>query len=210
MADDDTSEEVLARALLTWADRGGETDAAWSGVVEGPAIDEIAARLTSAPRPFLDERVSIAALTGDVLGTQPLACLAFVGERRVRTAAALGLWLVASESLVGSFSVPLRADRSALAVDALALRLGTVVDPLEWLSDDERREEAARTFLLWGGMLPAGEDVATARALLAARDSLQRNRALAEAFEEHRHRADVARRLADARAREAAARYSTE
>ena len=30
------------------------------------------------------------------------------------------------------------------AVDALALRLAAVTDPLDWLSDAERREEAAR------------------------------------------------------------------
>ena len=204
------TDDALSRALLLWADRGGDTDAAWVGLTPGPSVDEVAARLTTAPRPFLDERVSVAALAGDVLGGQPLECLALTAHPRVSTAAALGLWLVASESVVGPFSAPLNPDRAPFAVDAFALRLGPVVDPLQWLSDDERREEAARTFLLWAGFLPAGEDAPTARALLAARDSLQRNRALAEAFEEHRHRAEVARRLADARAREAAARYSTE
>lgn len=197
-------------ALLAWADRGGSEDAAWSSLQAGPPISELAARLTTVPRPFLDERLSVVALSGDVLGGENLACLPFVDEGHVRTGAAIGLWLIASEDLVGPFTPPLRRDRLALAVDALAMRLAPVVDPLDWVADDERREEAARVFLLWSGHLPAEEDAATARALLAARDSLQRNKALAEAFEEHRHRAEVARRLADARAREAAARYSAE
>jgi hypothetical protein len=221
MADDEavplSSEEAVplssdeaSAALIVWADRGGAEDAAWRGLQPGPALAELAARLTTVPRPFLEATVSVRALAGDVLGETPLACLAFEAEGHVRTGAAIGLWLVASEDLLEPFSPPLRRDRLALAVDALAMRLATVVDPLDWVADDERREEAARVFLLWAGMLPAGEDAATARALLAARDSLQRNRALAEAFEEHRHRAEIARRLADARAREAAARYSSE
>ncbi|RKT33287.1 hypothetical protein DEU34_1877 [Microbacterium sp. AG1240] len=206
----DPIDDTLSRALTMWAERGGEADVAWADAVPGPGLDEVAARLTTAPRAFLDDGVSIEALAGDVLGPPALGCLAFATEPRVRTAAALALWLIASEAVVGAYSTPLRPDRSALAVDALALRLAPVVDPLDWLSDDDRREEAARTFLLWAGFLPAGEDTVTARALLAARDSLQRDRALAEAFEEHRHRAEVARRLADARAKEAAARYSSE
>lgn len=197
-------------ALLAWAGRGGSENAAWEGLHSGAAVAELAARLTTVPRPFLDERLSVAALAGDLLGDASLACVPFESEPHVRTGAAIGLWLVASEDLLGPFSPPLRRDRLDLAVDALAMRLATVADPLDWVSDDERREEAVRTFLLWSGQLPAGEDAATARALLEARDSLQRNRALAEAFEEHRHRAEVAKRLADARAREAAARYSAE
>ncbi|MFG6403816.1 MULTISPECIES: phosphohydrolase [unclassified Microbacterium] len=197
-------------ALIAWAERGGDQAAVWGDLQPGPGIAEIAARLSSVPRPFLDERLSVRALAGDVLGAGDLACLRFEDEQHVRTGAAMALWLIASEDVIAPFSPPLRRDRMLLAVDALAMRLAPVTPPVEWTSDDERREEAARTFLLWIGQLPAGEDVETARALLAGRDSLERNRSLAEAFEEHRHRAEVARRLAEARAREAAARYSSE
>lgn len=197
-------------ALLAWPDRGGDVEAVWRISRPGPALDEVMARLTTTPRAFLDDRVSVRALAGDVLGGAALACLPFEDEPNVRTGAAIALWLAASEDLIAPFSPPLRRERLALAVDALAMRLAPLAPPLVWLSDDERREEAARTFLLWGGQLPAGEDVDTARALLAGRDSLQRDRALAEAFQEHEHRAAVARRLAEARAKEAAARYSHE
>ncbi|NKF33185.1 phosphohydrolase, partial [Pseudomonas sp. BGM005] len=90
------------------------------------------------------------------------------------------------------------------------LRVAPVADPASWTSDDERRTEAARTFMLWRGYLPAGEDAATAASLLAACDSLARDRALADAYEGHRHRAEIARKLDEARRREAAARYSSE
>ncbi len=200
--------------LAAWARRAGSEDNAWETAQPGPALDTVATRLSSVPRPFLDARVSLAALAGDILGSdvpgEGLACVGFADEERVRLGGAIGLWLVASEILIEPFSPRLPPATSPLAVDALALRLASTTDPRDWLSDDERREEAARTFLLWSGYLPAGESSQTARSLLDARDSLRRNTALAQAYAEHRHRADLARALAQARAKEAAARYSHE
>lgn len=197
------------RLLAIWAERSGGEDDAWKSLRPGPRVDEVAARLSAIPRSFLDERVSVRALAGDILH-RPLACLDFADDARVIRGAAVGLWLLASEDLIGRFSPELMRGRADLAVDALALRLAPVADPARWLTDDERRTEAARTFLLWSGYRPAYEDTDTARSLLAACDSLTRNRALAEAYEGHRHRAEIARMLREARRKEAAARYSTE
>lgn len=198
------------KLLRAWAESARDETEAWLAAVPGPATVDIAARLSTVPKSFLDQRVSAVALAGDILGEGTLACAPFGDESVVRRGAAIGLWLFASEDMLSPFSPTLaRGDRFA-AVDALALRLAPIVDPETWLWDDERREEAVRTFLLWSGFLPAGEDRETARALLAARDSLSHNQALTEAFEEHRHRAEIARRLADARAKEAAARYASE
>lgn len=196
--------------LAVWAAVAPPEDAAWEAARPGPPLAAVAARLSSAPRTFLDERVSIAALAGDVLGGTPLTAARHAEDPRARLGAALGLWLVASEEIVEPFAPSPATGTAHLGVDALALRLAPVADPWDWLSDDERREEAARTFLLWAGFLPEGEDAATARSLLDARDSLRRNTALADAYAAHRHRAEIARRLADARAKEAAARYSSE
>ncbi|WP_394552723.1 phosphohydrolase [Agromyces sp. MMS24-JH15] len=218
--------------LARWTERAGDEEARWASLVPGPPVAAVAARLSSVPRPFLDDRVRLAALAVDVLGAAGaagLACLAFADEPAVRTGAAIGLWVLAGEELVEPFEPALSASRDpasrdpasrrraghdrsddALAVDALALRVASASDPLDWLSDGTRREEAARTMLFWCGRLPAGEDAETARSMLAALDSLAQNRALAEAYAEHRHRAEVARRLAEARAKEAAARYSRE
>jgi len=198
------------KLLQAWAEAGHDEKDAWQAAVEGPATIELAARLTTTPRPFLDPAVSIVALAGDILGSGELACAAYANDARVRSGAAVGLWLFASEEALSPFTPTLASGDRFAAVDALALRLASVSDPETWLWDDERREEAVRTFLLWSGFLPAGEDRDTARALLAARDSLSRQKALAEAFEVHRHRAEIARRLAEARASEAVARYNSE
>ena len=195
--------------LAVWAASSPSVDVAWLGSQPGPSLSSVAARLSTVPRSFLDDRVSIRALAGDVLG-RAITASEHADDPRVRRGAAIGLWLVASEHIVEPFDPPLAPSRVPTAVDALALRLAPVVEPLDWLSDEERREEAVRTFLLWAFVRPAGEDVATARSLLDARDSLQRNAALAEAYAEQTHRADIARRLAIAKAKEAAARYSSE
>lgn len=210
----DEAQSIDAQDLLAaWADHAGGDAARWARLRPGPPLDAVTSRLSSAPRAFLDDAVSLVALAGDILSGVHLASLPFVGDARVRTGAAIGLWLLASEDVVEAFTPALAVAgprAGAMAVDALALRLAPVAEPLTWLSEDDRREEAARTFLLWSGYLPAGEDVDTAREQLAGRDSLQRNTALAEAFAAQSHRADIARRLAEARAKEAAARYSSE
>lgn len=196
--------------LLAEASRASlPEETAWMLAKPGPPLDAVTARLSSAPREFLDPGISLEALARDVVGDRRLRCLAYAGDRRVRTGAALALWLLASEHIVEPFDPPVGAS-GWLAVDALALRVAPVSDPLQWLSDDERREEAARTFLLRCGFVPRGEDAATARSLLAARDSLRRNAAFADAYAAQQHREEIARRLAEARAKEAAARYSSE
>lgn len=195
--------------LAAWASRAPTEDEVWGAARPGPSLAVVASRLSSVPRPFLDDRVSLRALSGDIIGDS-LWCLSVPDHPRVRLGASLALWLVASEDVIEPFTPALAGADRGRAVDALALRLAPIVDPLDWISDDERREEAARTFLLWCGFLPAGESAATARSLFDARDSLRRNAALAEAYAEHRHRSEIARRLSDARAREAAARYTSE
>ncbi|MFK0403547.1 phosphohydrolase [Microbacterium sp. NPDC090225] len=212
MAERDTGENERTSTddlLAAWSERSGGEQEAWARARPGPALDGIAARLSAVPQMFLDDRVSVRALAGDVLGMAP-ACVPFAADERVRRGAAIALWIIASEELVAPFSSPVGGGAAALAVDALALRLAPVSDPLTWISDDERRIEAARTFLLWRGYLPQGEDAQTASSLLAAVDSLARDKALADAYEGHRHRAEIARKLQEARRKEAAARYSSE
>lgn len=195
--------------LAAWSERSGGEAEAWSRARTGPSVESVATRISRVPQEFLDERVSIRALAGDVLGA-PIVAQRFDDDPRVRRGAGIALWLVASEGVIEPLTPAIAHGRAALAVDALALRVAPVADPSSWTSDDERRIEAARTFLLWCGYLPAGEDAATAASLLAACDSLARDRALAEAYEGHRHRAEIARKLDEARRKEAAARYSSE
>ena len=94
--------------LAAWAGRAGPEDNAWETAQPGPALAIVATRMSSVPRPFLDARVSLAALAGDILSsdgaTDGLTCVGFADDERVRLGAAIGLWLIASEVLIEPFS----------------------------------------------------------------------------------------------------------
>jgi hypothetical protein len=200
-------------ALLTlWLEREENEEWAWGTLGDGPSADEVGTRLSSIPQNFLDDRVVVAALAGDVLGIDsPVARqIDQLGSSAARRAAATALWLWASEEETGPFTVPLSRDYIERTIAALAFRLAGAVDPAEWISDADRRDEAVRCFLLWSGQRPAGETDDSARAMLAMRDSLQHSKALADALADHQHRLEVTKRLQAAQAKEAAARYSGE
>ncbi|MEE6169504.1 MULTISPECIES: hypothetical protein [unclassified Mycolicibacterium] len=204
----------MAEQLANWFAEGLDEQAVWSRLRPGPPVDEVAARLASTPQPFLADTVDVVALACDVFNHTGCAAAAQrICERGApasRRGAAIGLWLFASADLIGPFSVPLDERMAARALLALAFRVAPLVDPGRWLSDAQRRDEVVRTFLLWDGLLPHGEDVAQARSLFEMRDSVRREGALAQALADHEHRMAVQRRLADAQAKEAAARYNSE
>ncbi|MGY4858962.1 hypothetical protein [Cryobacterium sp. AP23] len=217
--------EVL---LDLWFAREDDVETAWRQCVPGPGVAEIATRLSLVPPAFLADPVAILPLAEHILEVEYGAKLLSgadlraqrvlatadqvrsTGSSAARRGAALALWLWASDDLHGPLSVPLSVVARDRALAALAFRLASVVDPAEWVRDADRRDEAARQFLFWSGHLPADEDEATARSILAMRDSLQQNAALAQTLADHEHRLEVSRRLQQARAREAAARYSSE
>jgi len=224
-----TAAEIL---LELWFARAEDDQLAWRQAVPGPTAAEIGTRLSLVPPSFLDDAVAIRQLAEHILqpeydaggdphnvrmaAYQARATLGVVdqvrdtGSRAARRGAALALWLWASDGLHGPLSVPLTPSWRDRALAAMAFRLASVVDPLDWVRDADRRDEAARIFLFWSGHLPDGEDEATARSILGMRDSLLQNAALAQTLVDHEHRLEVTRRLNAARAREAAARYSSE
>lgn len=206
-------------ALQAWWAEGLDEDAAWDGLRTGPSVAEVAERLSSIPRPFLAHDVDLLALAGDVWPdlvpadgdvVALLRRITALEDPGVTAGAAALLWLSASVEVVGPFSAAWRGQRRPAALAAAALRLGRVVPSARWLSEAERREEAARVLLLWTGHLPAGEDAATARALFEMVDTVRRDAALARAHADHAHRQQVLRALEEKRAREAAARYQPE
>ena len=203
-----------APAIDEWLALGFDENTVWDSMQPGPPLGELTARLSSVPRDFLDPRVSLRALAGDVLGFAfgPLLSVLLTAQPNDarRRGAALALWLWASQDVVGPLEPSLQTNWAERAIAALALRLAPVVDPAEWLVRDRNREEAARLFLLWCGQLPAGEDMQTARALWHRHDSIRRNAALTAALQEHQHRLEVTQALAAKRAAEAAARYTHE
>lgn len=227
MADDPTSpatDPAAETMLAEWASGRYDVEAAWAEVarhddrVLGPSVNELTARLSTVPGWFLTDPISITALAGDVLGDntsqrmtiQTARSIDTIGAADARTMAGLALWLWASEDVVGPYHRPLRRDRCAPALAAFGFRLASAVAPLDVISIAERREEAARTLLLWSGQRPADESPDDARSLLDARDSLARNAQLAQALADHEHRMTVAAELAAARAREAVARPGPE
>jgi hypothetical protein len=181
--------DELPPALAAWFTLGYDEQAQWRRLSAGPPLAEVTDRLGGLPRDFLDDRVSLPALEVRALDDYPEA----------RGGAAVGLWLVAGQPLSG-----------LTAVAALGLRLAPVVPPARWLAEPDRREEAARLFLLWCGYHPAGETPAAAQTFAVRLDSLSRDRELAVAAAEHLHRMEVQRRLRERRAQEAAARYTHE
>lgn len=223
---DDPSDVVPAAApdtaLDPWWAEGFDEEQAWRTTRPGPAVIEIAERLSSIPRPFLADDVDLVALAGDVLPDEvpgPARLMSLLvrlssplvegGPGGTAAVAAL-LWLHASVDLVGPFSEPLRTDLLLPAVAAAGLRLGPVLAPERWLTDADRREEVARLLLLWSGLRPAGEDTDSARARFEMHDSVRRDAALARARADHEHRQRVQDALQAQRAREAAARYKPE
>ncbi|AMM21135.1 hypothetical protein AX769_14555 [Frondihabitans sp. PAMC 28766] len=216
-------------ALDRWLARGDDETQAWATARPGPTADEIASRISSVPKSFVEEGVDLVALGGDVLDqiflgetagppahglpsdvVDVLTAISTGSSDAARSAAAITLWVYASDDEFGPTTPPITQFWAPRVIAALAWRLSSAVDPSEWVSDAERRDEAARTLLLWSGFLPGGEDIDTARSLFAMRDSLQRNQAMAAALAQQQHRLDVTRQLTEARAREAAARYSSE
>lgn len=204
----------MAEQLTNWFAEGLDEQQVWVSLRPGPTVDEVAARMASTPQPFLADTVDVVALACDVFNHTGCAAaaqrIAERGSPASRRGAAIGLWLFASTDLIGPFTVPLDDRKAVTALLALAFRVAPLVDPGRWLSDAERREEAVRTFLLWNGLLPHGEDAVQARSLFEMRDSVRREGALAQALADHEHRMAVQRRLADAQAKEAAARYNSE
>ncbi|AZG46458.1 phosphohydrolase [Gordonia insulae] len=210
--------------LRLWAECGYDAEQVWAEIgrgddrVRGPEVNELTARLSTVPGWFLTDPIRVRALAGDVLGdgdnrrdVGEIARLTDeLDDPAARTMAGLCLWLWASEEVIGPYSRALRRDLCGRALAAFAFRLAAVVPARDLIGLAERREEAARTFLLWSGQRPGSEDMVTAHSLLDARDSLTRNAYLAEALVQQEHRLAVARRLAEARAREATARYGAE
>ena len=201
--------------LDPWFAREEDEEAVWIRLLPGPSLDELGARLSSIPRDFLDPRVSLRAIAGDLYGGQPRPEITAVLEQAQpvdasRRGAAIALWLWASEEIVGPLEPGITTGWAPRAIAALAFRLAPVVDPAEWLTDAARREEAARLFLLWCSYLPAGETAAVAKSLWERHDSLRRDAAMQAMLADHQHRVEVTAALRKKAAMEAAARYTHE
>lgn len=191
----------------------------------GPALAVLVHRLGLAPTDLLDEAVSPAAALGDlsvlldgsVLDRATLRAVdADLAPGTERTGLALlTAWLLADDAV--------RADpglRSAAAAaggpSALLLRvvervprvLAGLRTPRAWLTEPESREELARAVLAVAGLRAAGEDDERAADAWAAVSTAHRQRVFAEMTQERQRAEELAARLAEKRAKEAAAQYA--
>ncbi|WP_156374189.1 hypothetical protein [Cellulomonas sp. Leaf334] len=196
--------------------RGGEPD--------GPALATLVHRLALAPPDLVEPTVSASALVADVAVSLDGTVL----DRRVLRALDTDLKTAHRAPLVGlvCWLVLDPAVHEAPGVRAAAAGAGgrtgwflRVVEGVqrvlagqrpdrEWVQDDVAREELARAFCRLGGVLPAGERAETADdRWLAVSSAYQRKVAQSMAVEVARAE-ELARALAEQRAKEAAAQYA--
>ncbi|WP_188037783.1 hypothetical protein [Actinotalea sp. JY-7885] len=193
----------------------------------GPSLATLTQRLALTSPDMLDRHVDVPALVADVViqvdGTVlDAAGLAWIDRtfgpdapRRTRAGAAVACWLLTDPALLGHPGVAAAAaERGGTArwflhvVMRLVSELAHVRDPRTWVHQDTGREEAARAALAAGDLLPAGESEQEAADRWQAVSTAYREVASRAMAEEVRRAEELARALAEKRAKEAAAQYS--
>lgn len=200
---------------------------------EGPAVAVLTQRLALAPGDLMAPALAVPALVCDVLldlgggllARQDLdrldAALAAAGPapggeepRPGDAAAALLCWLLADPGVHQDAGLRARWVQEGLVPWFLTLLEWMVSDvavfrsPRSWVRDDAGREEAARAFCRFGGVLPAGESAAVADDRWRAVSTGYQQEVTRSMGEHLRRREELERALAAKRAQEAAAQYA--
>lgn len=201
----------------------------------GLPLSALTHRLAAAPPALLDARVHPAAALADlavsldgtvldaawtayldgVLGV-PGAAAPATAQPTPTTRAAPGL--LAAWLLLGLHRTPPLAAQAqqvggpamllVTVAPALVALLDGLREPRAWVADEPAREELARAFLAVCGLLPGGQDAAAAADAWSAVSTRHRRVVVAQMAEERRRAEELARRLAEQRAKEAAAQYA--
>ncbi|QTE30898.1 hypothetical protein [Pengzhenrongella sicca] len=190
----------------------------------GPSVAALMQRLAGGSPDLLDPGVNAVALVADTLvdtcgvvldrPTRALVRTDVDATDDARAAAALTCWLALAPGLRAAWSAGPAgqgagaAERVLAAVRALVTELAPSVPPRRWIEDPAGREEAARAFLRAAGLLPAGESAAIAQDRWSAISTAARRDAEREIAQEARRTQELARRLAEQRAKEAVAQYT--
>lgn len=185
----------------------------------GPTLGAVTARLRATPGDVLAEHLVLLALVHDTLDLveerSPADVLAHHGDvvdlgltdPAARLAAAVTCWLLTAPEVVVALPRP-RAEWALAAIRAMA-ELVTVLPLRNWLSDDEdRQEEVARALLRSLSLRPSGETHELAEDRWTSISSASRRDALRLAAQHQAWAEEVARKLREERAREAAAQYT--
>lgn len=192
--------------------------------VEGPALDDVLRRLADTPPDVLDHpAVAAAALVGDTADL--LAGAGAVGVLRgprlgavealcafapYATLAGTTCWLLRDEHLLASPAFRAAATPDALVglVERLVPALALLRTADAWLHSRTAREELARAVLRELGLRPAGESPEVAQDRWTAVSTEEQRRIAREMAQEARRAEQLARELAEKRAKEAAAQYA--
>ena len=206
--------------------RPDELEQARTGQGDGPALATLLHRLALAPPDLFEPFVSASALVADaavsldgtVLDRRTLSALDAdltgpAGRASRRALVGLACWLVLDPAVHGAPGVRAAAAGSLSGwflrvVEGVQRVLAGQRPDRDWVQDEAAREELARAFCRLGGVLPAGETAATADdRWLAVSSAYQRKVAEAMAVEVARAE-ELARALAEQKAKEAAAQYA--
>ncbi|MGC3999535.1 MAG: hypothetical protein QM767_19670 [Anaeromyxobacter sp.] len=190
------------------------------------AVEALTRRLAECPEDFLREprarglpggEIDVAAVVADLardLGLEPCPPQATARwaeapaeARNVLRLTLIGAWLAHAPELRAAGALgPLVLAWLAGALPPLA----ALVAPEQFVVDQDRREELARSLLAAIGLLPAGETAAQAADRLQTLSTVERARLLRETRAQQERARQLREQLASERARQAAARYSSE
>jgi len=192
--------------------------------MSGPSIAALMQHLAAASPDLLDPGLRPVALVSDTLvdlcdvvlepRLRDLVRADVDATDDARAAAALTCWLARTPDLLPLWAAGPRtgatgsADRLLAAVRALVTELAPIVPPRRWVEEPAGREEAARAFLRATGILPADESASVAQDRWSAISTAARRAAEREIAQEARRTQELARRLAEQRAKEAVAQYT--
>ncbi|WP_199422016.1 hypothetical protein [Actinotalea solisilvae] len=207
--------------------RRGAGPAAATTPEPGPSLATLTQRLALTGPDLLAPEAEVPALVADValvldgtvLGPATLQGLDVALGRgalgAARAAAGVVCWLLSDPAVRSHPGVQVAARaRGGLTpwflhvLHELSTGLSAERDPRTWVHEGTGREEAARAVCAAGGLLPDGETAAQAADRWQAVSTAYRRQASRAMAEEVRRAEELARALAEKRAKEAAAQYA--
>ncbi|MCB7136319.1 hypothetical protein [Cellulosimicrobium marinum] len=189
--------------------------------VPGPVLADVLRRLADTPPDVLDPAVSAAALvadTADLLdGRGAVGVLGRVARDEVEQVCALAphaalagtvCWVLRDGALFAAHRETATPAALVRLVTHLVPELATLRTASAWVHDPAGREELARAALRALGLRPGDESPEVAQDRWTAVSTAEQRRIAQEMAHEARRAEQLARELAEKRAKEAAAQYA--
>jgi hypothetical protein len=184
---------------------------------EGPVLESLTRRLAECPEEFLlpprigdSGVISVVAIAADHMRGMGVAIPESLHDTRnavYLSLAAITCWLLHDDWFLSRPGLAPQMQR--LLNDGLQ-PLAAIVQPKEFVTDPDRREELARLCLAQLGLRPQGESLAQAKDRMTALDSVERVRVLRDTREAEARAQEVRKMMAKRAAEEAAAKATRE